>query len=221
MLTHGTNGPARSGGMDSGTNGSADTDREEIRVELWCEATRTGGDSEFDRIAERLRRLADRGDVDAAAVETWDRYVDVSGGFVRDDTARETRDRLARLREWTWRRREESAAAAGAGSAGRGRLGPAVELHRVPRAVLVEFENGVVRNVTFADEHTGCLTDRLESLAERERSESVSESPSASTSADRASDRTRDRERGRERDRRNRTRSRSHERERERERVRS
>jgi hypothetical protein len=212
MLTYGTNEPVRSDGAGAGANESADTDREGTRVELWCEATRVGGNGEFDRVAERLRRLADRGDVDAAAVETWDRYVDVSGGFVRDDTARETRDRLARLREWTWRRRDE--AGAESRPAGRGRLGPTVELHRVPRAALVEFENGVVRNVTFADERTACLTERLETLAERERSESVSESASTSTSADRASDRRRSRDRNR------RTRDRSRPRDRERERLR-
>ncbi|MDS0293428.1 HTH domain-containing protein [Halogeometricum luteum] len=210
MLTYSTNEPVRSEGAGAGANESADTDREGTRVELWCEATRTGGDGEFDRVAKRLRRLADRGDIDAAAVETWDRYVDVSGGFVRDETARETRDRLARLREWTWRRREE--ASDGSAPAGRGRLGPAVELHRVPRAALVEFENGVVRNVTFADERTACLTERLETLAERERPESVPESPSAATSADRR--------RSRDRDRNRRTRDRDRQRPRDRERLR-
>ncbi|ELZ27330.1 hypothetical protein C474_18329 [Halogeometricum pallidum JCM 14848] len=199
MLTHDTNEPMGSGGTGAGTNESADTDRDGTRVELWCEAARTGGANEFDRVAERLRRLADRGDVDAAAVETWDRYVDVSGGFVRDDVTEETRDRLARLREWTWRRREGGTTRGDTRPAGRGRLGPAVELYRVPRAALVEFENGVVTNVTFADEHTGCLTERLKTLAERERSESVSESASPPTSADRGSGRDRSRERERER----------------------
>ena len=195
MITHGTNEPVRSGGTGAGTSESAGSDREGLRVELWCEATQTGGTSEFERVAERLRRLADRGDVDAAAVETWDRYVDVSGGFVRDDASRETRDRLARLREWTWRRREDTPAEGGTGPAGRGRLGPAVELHRVPRAALVEFEHGVVRNVTFADEHTGCLTERLETLAERERPASVPESAAEPESADGGSERSRERER--------------------------
>lgn len=185
----------RCGGTDAGTNESADAEREGTRVELWCEATRTGGTDEFDRVVERLRRLADRGDVDAATVETWDRYVDVSDGAVRDERARETMDRLARLHGWAWRRGGASAPDGETRPAGRGRLGPAVELHRVPRAALVEYENGAVTNVTFADEHTGCLTERLETLAARERPESVPESTATAGSPDRDSERSRERER--------------------------
>lgn len=141
----------------------------EMRVELWREPTQTGGQNEFDRVAERLRALSESGVVDKTAVETWDRFADVSGGYPDDDVARKTLERLGRLQRWAWRHSNDLSVPTESQVAGRGRMGPPVRVRRVPRAALVEFEDGVVTNITLADEQTGCLSKRLERINERER----------------------------------------------------
>ncbi|ADQ67909.1 hypothetical protein C499_16697 [Halogeometricum borinquense DSM 11551] len=169
MLAHTTSEPANQDQTEDETKRQETPDKSGMRVELWREPTQTGGQNEFDRVAERLRTLEERGVVDAAAVETWERFVDVSGGYPEDDVPRATLDRLGRLQRWAWQHGRSVSLPTESRTVGRGRLGPPAELRRVPRAALVEFENGTMTNVTIADERTGCLTERLETLAERER----------------------------------------------------
>ncbi|WP_089879520.1 HTH domain-containing protein [Halogeometricum limi] len=171
MIAHDTHRSAR--WSREATGEETDTETVNTRVELWCEASHTGGRGEFDRVAERLRELDARGDVDASAVETWERFVDVSGGYPADERPRETLDRLGRLQRWSWQHSDTSSLDATTRLVGQGRLGPEKKVVRTPRAALVEFENGIVTNVTCADERTGCLTARLERIAEREQTNSV------------------------------------------------
>ena len=169
MLTRVTKRPENRERTTERSERTGGSDRNETRVELWREATETGGRNEFDRVAERLRHLEERGDVDAAAVETWDRYVDVAGGYPDDEVPRTTLDRLGKLKRWAWRHGSDASISTESRTVGRGRMGPPTQMRRVPRAALVEFENGVVTNVTLCDEYTGCLTERLRTIAERER----------------------------------------------------
>jgi len=173
MLTHRANIRAdleRADGGGGTTRGARDDRADapsETRVELWRKPVKTGGLDEFARVEEQLHALAERSHVDAVAVKTWDRYIDTAESGRDHDGPRAT---LERLRRYTGR----DAGPESAGSvayhphiAGRGRLGPRTDAARIPRAALVEFEDGSITNVTFADERTGCLTERLRQIAER------------------------------------------------------
>jgi hypothetical protein len=139
------------------------------RVELWHEPVQTSGSSEFEPVVGMLRRLDERGEVADVAVESWDRQVDVSGGLPSDSTAVRTLDRFGQIRRWTRQRGDHSFESGEPTRVGVGRMGPEREMRRVPRAALLEFENGVLTNVTLCEEATGCLTRRLRELSVRER----------------------------------------------------
>ncbi|MFB6090249.1 MAG: HTH domain-containing protein [Halobellus sp.] len=157
------------GGGAGGTSGERDPESTEKRVELWRKPVRTGGRNEFELVEDRLRELAECDHVDAVAVKSWDRYVDDAEGRRGAEGPTPTLDRLRRYEERAGEGDVEGAAAVRPDIEARGRLGPRADAGRVPRAALVELEDGVVTNVTFADERTGCLTQRLAQIADRER----------------------------------------------------
>jgi hypothetical protein len=156
------------------------------RVELWYQPTQTGGSVEVEPVVGMLRRLDERGDVADVAVEAWDREVDVSGGLPPDPAAVRTFDRFGQIRRWARQRGDQSFESGEPTQVGVGRMGPEREVQRVPRAALLEFENGVLTNVTLCEEATGSLTRRLGEIAVRERE---TEARVSNTQSDRTTER--------------------------------
>ncbi|MFD1686346.1 HTH domain-containing protein [Halobellus litoreus] len=181
MLTRRTNVRAEleradgGGGTTAGARDSGDDAPSETRIELWRKPVKTGGLNEFARVEERLRTLAECEHIDAVAVKTWDRYVDTAEGSRDDEGPRATLERLRRYTGRDAKLESEGSPAYHPRIAGRGRLGPRTDAARIPRAALVEFEDGSITNVTLADERTGCLTERLKQIAERGGSQADSD----------------------------------------------
>lgn len=171
MLTQNTNSPSVPEQPENDEIVVTDVGPAGYHVELWYEPMHTGGRDMFDRVVERLRDLSERGYIDSMSVGTWDRYVEVFGDDPEADVPKRVLNRLERVERWKQLRDDEQSPAAESRIVGRGRLGPSFDARRVPRAALIEFEDGIVTHVTFADERIGCLTERLERIAERERSE--------------------------------------------------
>lgn len=175
MLTQRTNSSSVSDRSDNDGVAVTDVDPAEYRVELWYEPMHTGGRGMFDRVVEGLHDLSEQGYVDSVSLETWERYVDVFDSHPEGDVPKRTRNRLDRLDRWVRLREDEQSPAGEQRTVGRGRLGPSFDARRVPRAALIEFEDGSVTHVTLANERIGCLTGRLKQVAERERSETPNE----------------------------------------------
>ena len=163
------------GGTTAGPCDGGDETPSETRIELWRKPVKTGGLNELARVEERLRTLAECEHIDAVAVKTWDRYVDTAESGRDDEGPRATLERLHRYTGRGADPESEGSPSYHPRIAGRGRLGPRTDAARVPRAALVEFEDGCITNVTLADERTGCLTERLKRIAERGGSEADSD----------------------------------------------
>jgi hypothetical protein len=180
MLTQNTNSSSAANQSDNDEFVVTDVGTAGYHVELWYEPVHTGGKNLFDRVVERLRDLSERGYVDSVSVGTWDRYVEVFGDDPESDVPKRVLNRLERLERWQRLRGDESSTT-DPRIVGRGRLGPSFDARRVPRAALIEFEDGVVTHVTLADERIGCLTERLKQIAECEPSEADTPNDDATT----------------------------------------
>ncbi|WP_424008304.1 HTH domain-containing protein [Haloferax denitrificans] len=155
--------------MDTIVSDERPTPREEeVRIELWVPSGRR---AEFTPVIERLDDAVERGLVSEYTVETWDRFVDVSGEL--SPRERRARDRLASYARWAATRGERLTGLGDLGVRGVGRMGPERLTRRVPRAVMAEYENGVLAHVTACEECIGAFRERLrdlDSATERERS---------------------------------------------------
>ncbi|ELK54404.1 hypothetical protein D320_10274 [Haloferax sp. BAB-2207] len=91
--------------MDTIVSGERPTPREgTVRIELWVPSGRR---AEFTPVIERLDDIVERGLVSEYTVETWDRFVDLSGKL--SPRERRARDRLASYARWAATRGERLA----------------------------------------------------------------------------------------------------------------
>ncbi|ELZ73208.1 hypothetical protein C457_04576 [Haloferax prahovense DSM 18310] len=157
--------------MDTIVSDERPTPREEaVRIELWVPSGRR---AEFTPVIERLDNIVERGLVSEYTVETWDRFVDLSGRL--SPRERRTRDRLASYARWAATRGERLAGLGDPEVRGIGRMGPERPTRRTPRAVMAEYEDGVLAHVTACEECIGAFRGRLSDLdsqAERESEQS-------------------------------------------------
>ena len=130
------------------------------RAELWIQPVPSPGE-EFEPVIRRLARLVQRGVIDGYQVETWDRYLDLSGG----EHSRE-RAHFDRFAHWAWAHAVDLPGAERL-RVGIGRNGPERLVQRTPTAVLAEYEDDVLVRVTPGADDT-CLVERLDELADRE-----------------------------------------------------
>ncbi|WP_148413126.1 HTH domain-containing protein [Haloferax sp. KTX1] len=154
--------------MDTIVSDERPTPREgTVRIELWVPSGRR---AEFTPVIERLDDAVERGLVSEYTVETWDRFVDLGGEL--SPRERRARDRLASYARWAAMRGDKLDGLGDPESRGVGRMGPERPMRRTPRAVMAEYENGVLAHVTACEECVGAFRGRLRDLdptAERER----------------------------------------------------
>lgn len=82
--------------MDTIVSGERPTPREgTVRIELWVPSGRR---AEFTPVIDRLDDAVERGLIEEYTVETWDRFVDLSGSL--SPRERRVRDRLASYAQW-------------------------------------------------------------------------------------------------------------------------
>lgn len=142
--------------------------RRSLRVELWVPSGRR---PEFEAVIARLDDAVERGAIDDYSVETWDTFVDLSGRL--SPRERRARDKLSTYARWSARHGERLSGLGDPVTRGVGRMGPERVTRRVPRAVMAEYEEGVLSNVTACEECVGALSARvseLDSQSEPERS---------------------------------------------------
>ncbi|ELZ86549.1 hypothetical protein C453_06596 [Haloferax elongans ATCC BAA-1513] len=127
-----------------------------VRVELWVPCGKRG---EFEAVIDRLEDAERRGVIDGFSVEGWDRHVDLSGQLSpREKTVRE---RLTSFARWAVLNGEQLPGLGEPVVKGVGRMGPERLTRRAPRAVLAEYEDGVLARVTACEECVGALRDRV------------------------------------------------------------
>ncbi|POG57405.1 HTH domain-containing protein [Haloferax marisrubri] len=157
--------------MDTIVSGERPTSREEtVRIELWVPSGRR---AEFTPVIERLDDAVERGLVSEYTVETWDRFVDLSGKL--SPRERRARDRLASYARWAAARGDRLTGLGDPGVRGVGRMGPERLTRRTPRAVMAEYENGILEHVTACEECVGAFRGRLRELGSATESERSSE----------------------------------------------
>jgi hypothetical protein len=150
--------------MPRHTNGPAGTPetagRTGRRLELWV---RAGDADEVAHLVARARRLESAGRVASVAVREWPGFLDlpVQGGRPGERDAAAAARTFAR---WAWRHGTDLPGFGERRLAGRGRMGPTYVARRTPRAVLAEYVDGALVNVTPCDEGARCLAERLAAL---------------------------------------------------------
>jgi len=146
--------------MDTIVRGERPTPREgTVRIELWVPSGRR---AEFTPVIERLDDAVERGLIEEYTVETWDRFVDLSGSL--NPRERRVRDRLASYARWAATRGDRLTGLGDPGVRGVGRMGPERLTRRTPRAVMAEYEDGVLTYVTACEECVGAFRERLREL---------------------------------------------------------
>ncbi len=130
-----------------------------LEVELWV---RSGKRREFQPVTERLDEAVERGVIDGYTVETWDKFVDVSGRV--SPRERRARDKLQSFARWCANRGDELQGLGDPVSRCVGRMGPERLSRRAPRAVMAEYEDGVLSHVTACEECVGALRSRVDEL---------------------------------------------------------
>jgi hypothetical protein len=144
-----------------------------IRIELWI---LDGERVEFEPVLNRLDEYVHRGIIDHYSVETWSRFVDLSGNL--SPRERRIRDHLDAYARWAVMRGQRLPGLGDPTVRGVGRMGPERLTRRVPRGLMAEYENEVLRSVTACEEGAGSLVDRLCDLdgdcSRRETSSSLS-----------------------------------------------
>ncbi|WP_410765303.1 HTH domain-containing protein [Haloferax sp. DFSO60] len=130
--------------------------RPSLRIQLWI---LDGEHSEFEPVLNTLDEYVHRGLIDHYSVETWSRFVDLSGNLsYREQRIREHLDAYAR---WAVMHGKPLSGLGDLVVRGVGRMGPERMTRRVPRAVMAEYEDGVLTTVTACEEGVGTLHDRL------------------------------------------------------------
>ncbi|WP_396613250.1 HTH domain-containing protein [Haloferax sp. S1W] len=127
-----------------------------VRVELWVPC---GKRDEFETVIDRLEDAETRGVIDGFSVEGWNRYVDLSGQL--SPRERKVRDRVTSFARWAVLHGERLPGLGDPVVKGVGRMGPERLTRRTPRAVIAEYQDGVLSNVTACDECVGALRDRV------------------------------------------------------------
>ncbi|KAB1198905.1 MULTISPECIES: HTH domain-containing protein [Haloferax] len=149
--------------MDSTKSGKRPTpQRGSIRVELWV---RSGKRTEFEPVIDRLDDATERGVIDGYTVETWDKFVDISGRT--SPRERRARDKLQSYARWCANRGEQLSGLGDPVKRSVGRMGPERLTRRAPRAVMAEYEEGVLSHVTACEQCTGALRSRVDELDTR------------------------------------------------------
>ncbi|AFK18567.1 hypothetical protein E6P09_07255 [Haloferax mediterranei ATCC 33500] len=157
--------------MDTTVSGERTTPREDsVRVELWIPC---GKREEFEAVIERLDDAVEHGAVEEYTIETWDRYIDISGGLTPRE--RHIRDRLSSYARWAANRGERLSGLGDPVVRGVGRMGPERVTRRTPRAVMAEYEDGVLTYVTACEECVGAFRSRLHKLDSAFESEDSTE----------------------------------------------
>ncbi|KAB1189296.1 MULTISPECIES: HTH domain-containing protein [Haloferax] len=146
--------------MDSTKGGERPTQPSRpVRVELWVPS---GKRDEFEAVVARLDDAVEHGVVDDYTVETWDRFVDLSGRL--NSRERHVRDKLSSYARWSANRGRQLSGLGDPITRGIGRMGPECLTRRVPRAVMAEYEEGILSHVTACEECVGALQLRLDDL---------------------------------------------------------
>jgi hypothetical protein len=131
------------------------------RLELWIRpGAREDG---AGRLVRHARRLESDGHVEAVEVREWDAHQDLSSRL-RHHRERDTRAALQTFKRWAWQHGSELLGFGERRRAGRGRMGPEYVTQRVPRALLAEYQNEVLVNVTPCDSRARCIAERLDGL---------------------------------------------------------
>jgi hypothetical protein len=132
------------------------------RLELWIRSgSREGG---AGRLVTRARELESDECIEAVEIHEWDAYQDLSSR-IHSHREREARVALQAFKRWAWQHGSGLPGFGDRRRAGRGRMGPEYVTQRVPRALLAEYEDGVLVNVTPCTHHTRCIAERLDGLA--------------------------------------------------------
>ena len=143
------------------------------RLELWIRpGTREDGAS---RLVARARALEADDCVEAVEVREWDAYQDLSSRL-HSHRERDARVALQAFKRWAWQHGSELVGFGERRRAGRGRMGPEYVTQRVPWALLAEYQNGVLVNVTPCDHErrARCISERLERLDSPESADEFS-----------------------------------------------
>ena len=130
-----------------------------LDVELWV---RSGKRTEFEPVIERLDEAAERGVIDDYTVETWGKFVDISGRV--SPRERRARDKLQSYARWCSNRGEQLSGLGDPVERRIGRMGPERLTRRAPRAVMAEYEDGVLSHVTACEQCVGALRSRVDEL---------------------------------------------------------
>ncbi|WP_416839943.1 HTH domain-containing protein [Haloferax sp. DFSO52] len=133
--------------------------RRPIRIELWV---RSGKRPEFEPVLERLDDAVERGSIDDYTVETWGKFVDISGRL--SPTERRARDKLQSYARWSANRGERLTGLGDPFKRSVGRMGPERVTRRTPRAVMAEYEDRVLSHVTACEQSMGALRARVDEL---------------------------------------------------------
>ncbi|KTG21951.1 HTH domain-containing protein [Haloferax profundi] len=153
--------------MDSTKSGERPTRTSRpVRVELWVPS---GKRNEFDAVVARLDDAVEHGVVDEYTVETWDRFVDLSGRLTPRE--RRIRDKLSSYARWSADHGRHLPGLGDPITRGVGRMGPERTTRRVPRGVMAEYEDGVLSYVTACEECVGAFRARLDELVSQSESE--------------------------------------------------
>jgi hypothetical protein len=132
------------------------------RLELWVQPSVVEGDG-ADHLVEQARSLERDGVVDEVEVRLWDEAVDLSSEL-RSRREREARARVQAFKRWAWEHGTELVGFGERRRAARGRMGPEYVVQRVPRALLAEYADDVLVNVTPCSDRDRCISERLDEL---------------------------------------------------------
>jgi hypothetical protein len=135
-------------------------------VELWLLSGRL---DEFSPVVSRLDDAVEDGVIEDYTVEMWNRFVDLSGDL--SPRERRIRDKISTYARWSANRGEHLSGLGEPFTRGDGRMGPSRVSRRLPRAVLAEYEDGVLSHVTACEECLGAFRARLAELDSHSESE--------------------------------------------------
>jgi hypothetical protein len=132
------------------------------RLELWVRPSAVEGNG-VGHLVEQARALEREGHVDAVTVRMWDEALDLSSDL-RNHREREARAHVQAFKRWAWQNGTEIRGFGERRRAARGRMGPEYVTQRVPRALLAEYEDDVLVNVTPCDSRERCVSQRLDAI---------------------------------------------------------
>ena len=150
--------------MNTGSNNQT-----RVTVELWVWPDRDYLDVDHDIALERLERLDREGLVDEYSLHEWPHQLDVSSAQPATPEARLARERIEQFREWA-SRTGASLPFPDTTTVGTGRMGPEVDVLRLPPLVIAEFHDGELAFVAPCIETEGrcSVRERLDHIASTE-----------------------------------------------------